>query len=287
MADKVKSSMLLLIALILISLSLASGAYYFLQKERAKNLTLQDQMEELNTRQKVNETRLDESKKLIGALENKLKDAQSQIDTLSGELQQEKSAKQEALTQIEQLRADLDQQKRLRSDLEKKFNQAQEDARKIQNQVRELDAKKTELEMKVSDLEAKAQSGVELGKIVVSPEALQVQQKGKPAKEKKAAAPKETKVIAQAKDSKPVLAASQDQGGKVLVINKDYNFAVINLGSKDGVNIGDTFSIYHGNKYLGDVKVEKVHDSMAAAGFSSQEMKDKVSEGDKVVPKTK
>jgi hypothetical protein len=60
---------------------------------------------------------------------------------------------------------------------------------------------------------------------------------------------------------------------------------VISLGSKDGVKTGDKFSVYHNNRYVGDVTVEKVHDSMAASGFASVDMKDNVSEGDKVVQK--
>ena len=75
--------------------------------------------------------------------------------------------------------------------------------------------------------------------------------------------------------------------GKVLVVNKEYNFAVISLGSKDGVAVGNTFLVYHDNKSIGEIKVEKLHDSMAAAGFVSQDVKDKIGEGDRVVLKTK
>ena len=73
----------------------------------------------------------------------------------------------------------------------------------------------------------------------------------------------------------------------MLVVNKDYNFAVINVGSKDGVRVGATFSVYHDAEYLGDVKIEKVHDSMAAAGFVTAALKNKIGEGDKVVQKKK
>jgi hypothetical protein len=124
------------------------------------------------------------------------------------------------------------------------------------------------LESKIKELEAKK---VELGNIVVSPE------------------PKTTKSKAtQPKAEKKELSApAQGAQGKVLVVNKDYNFAVINLGSKDNVNLDDVFSIYHNDKYVGDIKVEKVHDSMSAAGFLSPDIKDKVNEGDKVVQKVK
>jgi len=62
---------------------------------------------------------------------------------------------------------------------------------------------------------------------------------------------------------------------------------VINIGSKDGVAIGSEFSVFNSDKLLGDIKVEKVRDSMAAAGFVSADLKDKINEGDKVVKKGK
>jgi len=36
---------------------------------------------------------------------------------------------------------------------------------------------------------------------------------------------------------------------------------------------------------IGDVKVEKVHETMAAAGFVDEKIKTKVKEGDKVISK--
>jgi len=60
---------------------------------------------------------------------------------------------------------------------------------------------------------------------------------------------------------------------------------VINLGSKDGVALDDVFYVYHSNKYIGDIKLEKIHDSMAAAGFVSANIKNKIAEGDRVVKK--
>ncbi len=72
-----------------------------------------------------------------------------------------------------------------------------------------------------------------------------------------------------------------------MVVNKDYNFVVLNVGGKDGIAVGDVFSLFHNNKPIGDVSVEKVHEAMAAAGFLNTETKDKVSEGDKAVLKGK
>jgi Skp family chaperone for outer membrane proteins len=268
MTNRGRVALVILTILILISLSLAGAVFYLLQKEHAQKIALQEELEEVKAKQSITETELKKSRNTISNLEFKLQDADSTIAKLNADLAQEKTAKQSALDEIGQLKIDLEQQKQLRADLEKKFSQAQKETQKLQTQLKELDSKKTELETKLKDLEAKSQR-VELGTIVVS-------------NETSVPANVPPKTIAREQVEK-VTALE----GKVLVINKDYNFVVINLGSKDGVKLGDIFSIYHSNNYVGDVKVEKVHDSMAAAGFVSEGLRDKVSEGDRITQKTR
>jgi uncharacterized protein (DUF3084 family) len=288
MTRKDRASIVLLIVLILISLSFAGGAFYLFQKERNEKLELQGKLEDINVNLEKTRVELDNSKKQISDFERRLKDAQAQIETLTSDLKQEKEAKQSALEQIGQLKSDLERQRADRDDLERRFTQAQDDFKKAQAQLKSLESKKMELEVKINDLEMKSQDletkvqGIELGKIVVTPEATQPAQIAtKPVSEKPA--------VGKRTSRKQEKAAPATTGleGKVLVVNRDYNFAVINLGGKDGVDIGDVFSVYHNNKYLGDIKIEKVHDSMAAAGFLSADIKDKTSEGDKVVQKKK
>ena len=55
------------IGLIVISLVLATGSFYFYQKEHAKNAQLQDQIDELSARQRITEGKLDETKKLAAS----------------------------------------------------------------------------------------------------------------------------------------------------------------------------------------------------------------------------
>jgi len=287
MADNVKMRMFILIVLIIISLLLAGGAFYLLQKERAKTLDLQGQLDDLNSKQKMTEMRLEESKKMISTLESKLQDAQAQIDTLTSELQQEKNIKLEALGQIEQLKSELEQQKKLRSNLEKNLSDAQAELKNIQARLKDMEGKKAELEKKIEEFQAKYEGerkteGVQLGKIVVGPEGAQIQEGPATDMQAQEAAPQTVSGLEQA----GALSLGTLEG-KVLVVNKDYNFAVINLGSKDGVNIGQVFSVLHNDNFIGDIKIEKVHDSMSAAGFLSADIKDNINEGDKVVLKTK
>jgi len=279
MEGKIKTSILLLIVLIIISLALAGSVLFLLQKEKTRSLSLQQQLEETTTRLKMTEARLDDSKKVAAGLDSKLKEASAKIDKLTNEVAEEKSAKEEALIQAGQLKADLERQKGVKADLESKLTQAQRDVAKAQGQVKDLSSKKDDLEKKVKDLEARSTQGqgVELGTVVVTPEAATTA----------VTAPVAGKTTVRAISDTTVRNPTPAGEGKVLVINGEYNFAVINLGSKDGVELGQVYSIYRGNKYIGDVKVEKVHDSMAAAGFLNPDTKDKVTEGDKVVRKSK
>ena len=277
MTSRASATTAILIVLIVVVLSLAAGGFYLFQREKTKNIELEQQIEEVSTKQRVTETKLKESEKFISDLNTKLKDAQAQIDTLNSGLQQEKTARQEALAKIEQIRGDLEQQKKSRSDLENKLTLAQGELRKTQAGLRDLESQKTDLEMKVRNLEKESQD-IELGKIQVTPEVIAPSRSA--VRRIPAAAP--TEKVAKARAT----AATAGLEGKVLVINRDYNFLVINLGSKDGIEMGSVFCVYHNNKYIGDVKVEKIHDSMAATGFLSGDI-NKVSEGDKIVQKVK
>ena len=139
----------------------------------------------------------------------------------------------------------------------------------------------SQLEVKIKNLESGA-AGVELGKVVVNSEitdqAPNVENK---AVENKANTPVlESPKIQQKGDS----SQSKPLEGKVTVVNKEYNFAVINLGQKDGIILGDQFSVNRDGKFIGDIKVEKVHESMSAAGFVA-ELKDIIKENDLVVQK--
>lgn len=292
MTRRASAPTIILIVLIIISLAAAGGGFYLFQKERTKSLELEEKLDEINTKQRITENRLKESEKLISDLQLKLQESKFQIDDLNNGLKQEKQAREEALGKLEVLRTDLEEQKKLRFDLEKKFNQAQEDARRTQSQLKDLESQKADLETKIKDLESKSKD-VELGKIVVSPEASAAKKSkdkkekaAKPASEVKAKAKSDTKAKEQPKSKvKTTVVAGPE--GKVLTINNEYDFLVINLGSRDGIKLGDVFSVFHDTKYLGDVKIEKLHDAMAAAGFISENLKGKVSEGDKVVQKVK
>jgi len=285
-----KFTLPVLIVLLIIAFIFGASGFYSFQREKAINLALQGKLEQAETAQKQTEEKLTGAKKTISDLESKLQAANTEIQRLSGDLDQQKAVNSETSAQLEQTKADLEQQKNLRADLESRLSGAQEEAKKAQGQVSALQEKNNVLESKLKDLEVKNQS-VELGTVIVNPEStvkapVQKKESKKKAEPKKKAAPAKKEAVEKPKQPEVVPVATGFEG-KVMVINKEYNFVVISLGSKDGIEVGSAFSVYHGDSYLGDVRIEKVHDSMSAAGFVSADLKDKVSEGDRVVRKEK
>jgi len=286
--DRAKIPVIALTIAVVCGLVLAGAGFYFYQQEHSKSISLQEQIEDLNTKQRIIENKLEESKRKITDLQAEITVAKDQIEVLSAQLQAEKGAREQANKQLDQLKADLDLQNSLRSDLESKLGKANEEVKSTKEALDNMAIQKQELELKVKDLEAKTRN-VELGKIVVNPEAKAVAKKKESGGffKKKTAVPAsdESTEPAQPETARAAVSGSAESGlgGKVAVVNKEYGFVVISLGSRDGVSAGDTFAVYHNAKYVGEVKAEKVHDSLTAANFVNADLKDKVSEGDKVV----
>lgn len=53
-------------------------------------------------------------------------------------------------------------------------------------------------------------------------------------------------------------------GGKILAINADNNFVVIDLGASSGVKVGDSFNVYRAQKVIGSIAVIQVRDNISA-----------------------
>jgi chromosome segregation ATPase len=263
MSNNKGKAVVFLIIIIVAALALVAGVYYLLQQEKARNVDLTQQLETAKAEQLATRSELDDAKNKITGLQSSLSDAQKKITDLNSSLEKEKSAKNVSLKDVEKFKADLAKEQSLKAAIQKDLNDSVETIKtmesrfkEMESKIAELESKKKALEEKVKGLEEKVQN-VELGKIVVNPEQAAGEEQG-------------------------VTSTGAKLEGKIAVVNKDYNFAVINLGNKDGVTVGSIFGVTHNNKNAGDLKVEKVHDNMSAAGFVTPDMKDKIAEGDKV-----
>jgi predicted RNase H-like nuclease (RuvC/YqgF family) len=274
----------ILIGLVVVFLIISAALSFMFQSEHTKCIKLQEKVTELAGIAKSTEDKLESTKKKVSELTMKLQEAKERLAAVTDELDKEKASRQESVKELEQIKSDIEQQKASRQDIEGKLNEAQEEGRKLKAQLKEVEQKKAELEAKIKSLETS--SGVELGKVVVNND--------------NAAAPKAAEAVSVADQAAEAVSQAEQPSegkgeavalanpleGKVTVVNKEYNFAVINLGQKDGVVSGTQFSVLRDGKEIGEVTVEKVHESMSAAGFAT-ELKDVIQENDLVVQKAK
>ena len=70
--------------------------------------------------------------------------------------------------------------------------------------------------------------------------------------------------------------------GQVIVVNREYDFVVINMGRNQGLAVGEEFQIVRGERVMGRVKVEKIYDELSAAAILPDTDKDAIREGDLV-----
>jgi len=68
--------------------------------------------------------------------------------------------------------------------------------------------------------------------------------------------------------------------GRVLSINKDYNFVVIDLGTNAGVKVNDEFVVYRDNKFIAHLKVVQTREEISAADIKDQAAQEQIREGD-------
>lgn len=53
--------------------------------------------------------------------------------------------------------------------------------------------------------------------------------------------------------------------GRIIMVNKEYAFVVVNLGSQYNIKVGDILSVYRNGEFIGKVQIERVEENMSAA----------------------
>ena len=320
-------AIIFLVILLLLSLSVAWVGFMLLQKEKALKAEVEERLRDTELKFNISEKNLQKAKEEVDEVKTKLQASEDQLKNLQEELKAEVEAREKSVAEVVQIKQELEGQKQLKEELERQLSNAKAEVDRITSQNKELEKSKAELNARLSKQE------VELGKIVVNPEAPSdliivsspEQEKAQttapdantpstPAANPQVPAPENAKVNAPvaapenlpaptpanvpapAPENPPAAPpaaapvappqaspqANEALSGKVIVVNKEYNFVVIDLGRKSGINTGDIFTVLRDNKKLGEVKVEKVHEAMSAANMVSANMKDNVKEGDQV-----
>ena len=237
----------------------AANFYVGRNEEHSKRVWLEHQLTQITAAKEALEKERDELTQAKQTLEQQLADTNRQAQLVADQLAQEKRSR-EALTaelaqmrgETDQFKRDLDAQRREKQTLTEEFAKAKQSYQALSNELTTLRQAKEALEKRVKEMLAARAKEAE--QIVVRPN-------GQPA---------------------PAQPAAKNLEGKVLVVNREFNFVVLNLGSKDGLKAGSRFNVLKGDKKIGTVEVERLYENMSAANVLEEEKKGQVKEGDTV-----
>ena len=249
-----------------LAMAVAAVAIVLQMQEREKRITKEQELR----------LALAENDDLKGRLED-IQQAKAKVEDDLARLRKEYAESQEKLVQAVQAKETLsrsieDREKeigRLTKDLEDARAKQKEVAAQLSELQTERDAVKrhlADLEQAKGELESKVMElsqgpAVELDKVLVTGD--QAQGARSPA-------------------VGAVTTVSAGPQGQVMVVNREYDFIVMNLGKNHGLSVGQEFQIVRGNEVLGKVKVEKVYDELSAAAILPESHKDSMREGDTV-----
>lgn len=189
------------------------------------------------------------------------------LDTITADLVREKNDKftfQQALKAIRSentiLRRQLSSLNNRKIDLENKIQQIQMDKANLEEKFVNLE---TILKGKVEEicrLKEQLNGGVVAGRDINSP-----------AEENKESVDLPPIVVRPSQEGMPQDTGVSTLTGKVLAVNKDNNFVVVDLGADAGVKMGDTFRVYRQDTMVGSVEVIQVRPDISACDINTEQ----------------
>lgn len=240
--------------IVIVALLVSTGVLYnsknMLTEE--KNL-LQNQLEATLQAKAAVQEELEETTAAKQDLETTVDEITAQAQALAREVEAEKAAKRSVTAQlgakvkeIEGLRRSLQAERAEKTALTQGLTELTQGKKDLQEQLEQLKVAKESLEKRLKVVLRK--SGVRLEKIVVKPEE----------------------------------AKTPSVDGEVLVVNREFDFVVINLGFDHGLDIGSVLEVFSGEQVLGKVQIEKIYGNMSAATILPESQKDLIREGHSV-----
>ncbi len=254
----------LLGALAALAMGVAAVAIVLQIQERDKRLARERELQLAFAENDDLKVKLEETQQSKTRAEEQLSAAKKTLTQAQDELASAVKAREELSRSIEDREKEI---ARLTKDLEQSSADSKQMAEQLQSdrkRLADLEKAKADLESKVMELSG--QPTVELDKVLVKGD------QGGPSAGTELAMPV------------PVPTSVPSADGQVVVINREFDFIVMNLGRNHGLSVGQEFQVVRGSEVLGRVKVEKVYDELSAAALLPESKKNAIREGDVVRP---
>lgn len=279
MAGKARGSaaVIILILLLIVAMGAATLGFIGLQKEKQHSAELAEEVAQLEVKKRSAEQearnlkyQVGDLKRLIDRQQEEIQEFNAKIASANEELSAERKAKEGAISELERFRGELSALRTAKSNLESELKASNDALADLKDKLSALESSKGEAAKEASAQKSAEAADVQLDKIVIAS-----QQSSQPA------APSEGAVQTDA--AQPDAAKSGPLEGKVLVVNKEYDFIVISLGKKDNVAMGDAIEILRKDKKIAEAKIEEVRDAMSVAMPLSQGMIKNIKEDDRAL----
>ncbi len=211
-------------------------------------------------------------------IEQELGEAKSELDQSKQQFTKVQQEQQSLSTNLEQRQGELSKLTQAMDSMMKELSQARSDREKLNTQLSKLSTERDTLQQQLDEtkkaqrtLEAKLSEfsrvpTVQLEKVMVST-----------SEQERPPMPIPIQPIGAVTS-----AIHTGSNGQVLVINRDYDFVVVDMGKNQGLSVGQQFKVVRGDEVIGTVKVEKVYDDLSAAAILSDTKADLIREGDQV-----
>jgi len=258
---KTKSIFIIISAVCVVSVMFSLQLFIANRYESEKRMALERDLDESKVMSKVLEKKHEQLKEEKGQLQIEFQSLQAKYDEADKRRQDDLKRAQEDMAE---LKARISEKDNSLAELKKEIEVQHKKAEEIKSRLEgELKAVKTEyedasyqlnqvkmakeiLEERIKEIISRKE--VELGRIIVKP-----------------AGEDERKVLE----------------GQVLIINPDFRFAIVNLGKKDGMKLGDMLEVRREDKYIGKIKVERLYDTMVGATILPELIEEDIVVGDK------
>lgn len=262
-SGKVITVFLVIFSILLVS-STAISIFLF-QKEREFRKAAESNLSISRSNEAQFQAQLKEAEKQVALLQEKNKEADEKINSLLDELELEKGLREELKTEAKSLREALQQhdqvKEQLRQELTRQLTQSQERIKTLETKLAEEMGRGKEFQDLSTQLQNKIQQ-------------METQMTSAPT----AAEPDQVNL-------ETIVVRPEEGEGKVLTVDGENEFVIVDLGERDGIASGDIMSIFRDNQYLGDVKVNRVQSEMSAADFIPPLSAKQVSKNDRVTRK--
>jgi hypothetical protein len=254
-----------LVIFVILSFTLAGLAMFFLHREIEKRKSVEITLEKIEASEAKLEAQLQDAIKQGFLLQEKNKEADEKINGLLDDLELEQGLREELKSENLTLKDRIDQEVKAKEELRKKLADSEEVKEKVaelEKQLRaEVDAKQ-ELEENFKQTEQRRKELEEdLSRLK------QAQAEAEAAATSSQAAAQVPPQQEEVELEKIVIAPSKSLDGRVLTVDTQTEFIIINLGTNHGISVDKILSVYRDQQYLGDVKITRVQPEMSAADF--------------------